>query len=165
MSSNIQTGDILLFKGTVPIASHLVRWFTNSEYTHVGMAISEGWVYEIDIDRRLAIHPIRNDSYDVFRYKHGLTKDQKQRLLEHALQRAKQNEGYDWLRIIGFALEKLLCFPYAFDRAKEEVCSEIVDYLYSDIMIDLVPNRILGNVTPSHISLSSEIIKVFSHQA
>lgn len=161
----IQPGDVLLFKGTTPIISPLIRWATNSEYTHVAIAVSEDLVYEIDIDRRLAIHPIREGQYDVFRYRYGLTPHQRAQLTSHAIRRAKKSRGYDWFKILSFGLEKIFRFPIIFNEINNEVCSEIVDYLFDDIGIDLVPDRERGHVTPAHISASPELIKVFSHTA
>jgi uncharacterized protein YycO len=159
---NIQAGDIILVRGSHPIVSPLIRWFTNSEYTHVGIAINADLIYEIDIFKRMAIHPMKHENFDVFRYKNGLTKEQKKIMQNYAIKKAKENEGYDWLRIIAFALEKFFAYPIALDRANREVCSEIVDEIYMAAGIDLVPNRKTGHVRPADLAASPQLMKVYS---
>ena len=161
----IQTGDILLFKGTTPIISPIIRWFTDSEYTHAALAITENLIYEIDFNKRLAIRPIREETYDVFRYKYGLTWKQQNAIKTYAIERANTNKGYDWLRILSFGLQKIFQTKKAFDEANRVICSEIVDQIYAHIGIDLVPDRENGDVAPSHLALSPYLVKVFSHLA
>lgn len=161
----IQPGDIIFVKGDTPIISPIIRWFTSSEYTHVGLAVSSDLIYEIDINKKMAIHPMKHKNYDVFRYKHGLTESHKTQMQQYAIQKAKENQGYDWWRIIGFGIEKFFLTRYIFDRVNYEVCSEIADMIYHKIGIDLVPDRDTGNVTPAHLSHSPELIKVFSSKA
>jgi len=160
--NQIQAGDILLFKGTTPIISALVRWFTDSDYTHVGIAVTSDFVYEIDIDRQLAIHPIRDDVYDVFRYKEGLSNEQKVTMQMVAIDRAKTNEGYDWLHILSFGLRKIFKTKKTFEEANKVICSEIVDNLYNCIGIDLIPNKEDGDVLPSDFESSSQLIRVLA---
>jgi hypothetical protein len=158
----IQTGDIILVRGNMPIVSSLVRWFTNSEYTHVAMAVSDELVIEIDINKDLAIRPLTYDNYDVFRYKKGLSVSQQASLQYYATQVAKTSKGYDWLRILQFACEKLFRTKKTFNEVHRFVCSEIVDNLYDHINIDLVPEREDGNVTPGQLANSPKLIKVSS---
>jgi hypothetical protein len=158
----IQAGDIILVRGNMPIISRAIRWFTNSEYTHVALAVTDELIFEIDIDKDLAIRPLTYKDFDVFRYKEGLTLSQKASLQEYATQIAKTNEGYDWLRILRFAFEKLFRTKKTFHDMNRVVCSEIVDNLYHHIDVDLVPERVDGDVTPGHLANSPELIKVFS---
>jgi hypothetical protein len=159
---DIQTGDIILVRGKVPIISPLIRWFTKSEYTHVGVAINNMWIFEIDVNKRMAIHPIEHEDYDVFRYKKGLTEHQQDLLKQYMFIRAKESEGYDWLRIIKFAFERFFKFPFKFDSLNREVCSEITDIMYGLLHIDLVPEREVGDVRPSDIATSKQLNKVGS---
>jgi hypothetical protein len=160
----IEPGDIILIKGSRPVISRIIRWFTGSEYTHVGMAVSASHIYEIDIDKKLGIHEFNEVSYDVFRYKNGLTDEQKFMMKNHAIQQALLNRGYDWLRIVSFGLEKIFKTKKTFDWANKVVCSEIIDNLYMYAGIDLVPKRHNGDVTPAHLAASTELIQVFSSQ-
>lgn len=158
---DIQTGDILFFKGKTPIISPVIRWFTKSEFTHVGMAFSNNLVFEIDGNKDMAIRPIKRDvEIVVYRYKRKLTAKQKSMIKGKAITRAKHNKGYDWWRIIGFAIERFVKLPWSFDMKNREVCSEIVDYIYKDIGIDLVPDRADGDVRPSDLAKSSQIIEI-----
>ncbi|ECP9029755.1 hypothetical protein FU976_08040 [Campylobacter jejuni] len=158
----IQAGDIILVRGNTPVISRAIRWFTNSEYTHVALAVTEDLILEIDINKDLAIRPLTHENYDVYRYKNGLTMSQKTSMAKRAIQIASTNKGYDWLAIVRFAFEKLFLTKKAFQNAKRLVCSEIVDNLYNHIHIDLVPGRIDGDVAPGHFTSSPELIKVYS---
>jgi hypothetical protein len=157
----ILPGDIILVKGDTPIVSSLVRWFTRSPYTHVGLAVTSDLIYEIDINKDLAIRPIHHKHYDVFRYKYGLTETQQHDMQVYALERAKENVGYDWLKILGFGIERIFRFHKAFNELNHVVCSEIVDNIYNHVGIDLVPNREDGDVTPA-LFISKNLIKVYS---
>lgn len=158
----IQTGDIILVRGNTPLISRAIRWFTNSEYTHVALAVSEDQVFEIDINKRLAIHPLEHKNYDIYRYKHGLTLSQKASLRYYADQVATTNKGYDWWRAIGFAMQKLFKTKKTFNMLHRVVCSEIVDNFYNHIHIDIVPEHEDGDVTPGHFEYSPKLIKVGS---
>jgi hypothetical protein len=162
---NIQAGDIILVKGDTPIISPLIQWFTDSEYTHVGLAVTSELIYEIDINKDLAIRPLTHAHYDVFRYEDGLSAEQRIAMQWYALGRAKENKGYDWLRILAFALEKIFRSPFVFDEVNRVICSEIVDNIYTHVGIDLIPDRKDGHVSPAQLALSPYLTKVFSHQA
>lgn len=158
----MEAGDVICVKGNRFLISRLIRWATNSQYTHVGVAMTPGFIYEIDIDKKLAIHEFAEESYDVFRCKVELTENQKQDIVSQAISRSLSNKGYDFLRILSFALEKVLLTKRSFDSANRVICSEIVDILYGDLGIDLVPDRESGHVTPAHLSQSPRLTKVFS---
>lgn len=159
----IETGDILLFKGDTPLISPAIRWFTNSEYTHVGMAIFPDWVFEIDIRKNLALYPIGNRNYDVFRYKEGLTFDQKETLKLKAIQKVRSHQehhyGCDYLHIIMFMIEKFIKLPFIIHELNDIICSEIIDEMYGELNIDLVPYRPEGHVAPSHLANAPHLIK------
>lgn len=157
---DIQIGDIILVRGRTPIISSLIRWFTESEYTHVGIAVGKNLIYEIDIDKEMGLHPNAHKDFDIFRYKYHLTEKQKQKMKEYAIYKANINRGYDWLRVIGFALEKIFKTPFVFDAVNRKVCSEIVDIIYASVGIDLLPDRVDGHVTPGHIANSPFLYKV-----
>jgi len=161
----IQLGDILLFKGNTPVISSLIRWFTNSEYTHVAMAMNHQEMIEIDIHRRLAIRPIRSETFDVFRYKRGLTLQQQLDLKNYIENRIHTNQGYDWLRILSFVTQKFIRFAPIWEQANRVICSEIIDHIYTHIGIDLVPEREDGHIAPSHLASSPYLVKVQSHLA
>lgn len=158
----IEAGDILLVRGNRPVISRLIRWVTDSPYTHAGVAVSEEHIYEIDIDKKLGIHTNNHESYDVYRYRHGLTFEQKARMQAHAIDQSLSNRGYDWLRILSFGFNKLFRTKRTFDWANRVVCSEIVDILYAEEGIDLIPWKENGHVTPGELAHSPELIKVFS---
>lgn len=159
---NIETGDIILVRGNHPIISPLIRWFTKSEYTHVGLAVTSDFIYEIDVGKRLAINPLTYEDFDVFRYKYGLTKKQKEKMKQYAIEKAKQNKGYDWFRIFSFVLEKFFSHRFLWDISNREICSEIVDEIYMSAGIDLIPDRETGNIRPGDLVNSPVLVKVCS---
>ena len=161
----IQPGDIILVKGDTPIVSRVIRWFTQSEYTHAAIAIAENLVYEIDINKRLAIRPFSYEKYDVFRYKYGLTNEQQILIQVYANEKEEENKGYDWLHILSFAIQKIFRTKKVYEEANKVICSEIVDNLYNQIGIDLIPDRADGDVTPAHLAQSPCLTKVISHLA
>src|SRR5699024_3939610 len=160
-----EPGDIILVRGNTPIISRLIRWFTDSEYTHVGIALNAFFIYEIDINKRMGIHLFEHEDYDVFRSIEPLTKEQKQLMKDYTIERTKNNTGYDYFKIIGFALEKFFKFPVVFNQVNKQVCSEIVDIIYKSAGIDLVPNRPLGHVRPSDIAQSKKLYKVIQESS
>lgn len=157
----IQAGDIILVRGNHPIISPIVRWFTGSEYTHVGLAVTSSLIYEININKKMGIHYNTHEDYDVFRYKYGLTIDQKRKMAQYAIDQALKNNGYDWLKVISFALEKIFRVPFVFDQVNRKICSEIVDKIYASVGIDLVPYKKTGHVTPYDLSQSQLLYKVY----
>lgn len=157
---NLQTGDIILIKGSTPIISPLIRWFTQSTYTHAAMVVTEDLIYEVNINKDLAIRPLKELEYDVFRCKKNLSKKEKRILLREAVKRSKDNKGYDWMRILAFAIERIIKAPFGIHAKNRVVCSEIVDYLYAAAGIDLVPDREDGYVAPGHIANSPLLFKV-----
>ncbi|MBJ7935647.1 hypothetical protein FNE59_14415 [Bacillus thuringiensis] len=158
----LQTGDIVLVKGNTPIISRLIRWVTSSDYTHVGMIIADDLILEIDINKDLAIRPMKHEVYDIYRYTKGLTSEQRTKIIKQSIRRAKLNKGYDWRHIISFALQKLFRTSRVFEEANKVVCSEIVDNIYNDIGIDLIPNCEDGDVTPGQLAASPYLTKLFS---
>lgn len=158
----LQTGDIVLVKGNTPIISRLINWITGSDYTHAGIIVADGLILEIDINKDLAIRPLKHEVYDIYRYTKGLTSEQRTKIIKQAIRRAKLNKGYDWIHIISFALQKIFRISATFEEVNKVVCSEIVDNIYNDIGIDLVPNFADGDVTPEQLATSPYLTKLFS---
>lgn len=160
----LETGDIILVKGNTPIISRLIRWVTNSEYTHVGMIVADDLILEIDINKDLAIRPIKHTSYDVYRYTKGLSSEQRTKMIKYAIRRSKLNKGYGWKHIISFALQKFFKTSKTYRDVNKVICSEIVDNIYNAVNIDLVPNCDDGDVTPGQLSASPYLTKLFSYK-
>lgn len=158
---DIQTGDIIFVRGNTPIISPLIRWFTGSEYTHIGVAIGQDLICEIDFNSDLAIRPIgRHEDYDVYRMMYGLSSSEKEDIRELMIEAAITNKGYDWLRIINFVIKKFLPFPFILDKLNKVICSEIIDVLYMGIGIDLLPYKKTGDVSPGDLVKSPFLEKI-----
>lgn len=156
---NVRCGDIILVRGDTPIISRAIRWFTGSKYTHAGIAVTSNIIYEIDVFKKLDVRLLTHHDYDVYRLKEDLTIEQQIELKLYAINKIKESKGYDWFRIIQFALEKI-GIKLHLNNKKRYVCSEIIDELYNHVGIDLIPNRTDGEVTPADISGSPLLKKV-----
>jgi uncharacterized protein YycO len=159
----IETGDLIFVRDQPDLISRLICWFTGSRYSHVGMIYQDDLIYEINLSRQLAIYPNRYKHYDIYRYKKGLTHLQKIMLQDQAAAEAKVNEGYDLPKIFEFALMKWIKKPFVLKQNKKKICSEIVDNLYLSIGIDLVPERINGDVRPVDLVKSSQLKRIYSY--
>ena len=155
----LQTGDILLHKGQ-RWTSKIIRWFTKSPYTHVAIVFDNDRVLEIDINKKLSIYEVdQRFSYEVYRHIDGLTDETKNIMKAKMVERKTTLRGYDWMKIFSLGLSKVLRKPFFLDMKNYVICSEIVDMIYSDIGIDLIPEAVIGHITPNDIA-GSPCLKV-----
>lgn len=158
----LQTGDILLHKGN-RWTSRAIRWVTGSPYTHVAIVFDEKRVFEIDINKCLSIYELDTSlSYEVYRYNEGLSDEMKRTLKAKMVERKSKIKGYDWLKAVSLGFTKIFKKPFFLDANNYVICSEITDMIYGDIGIDLVPNAIIGHVTPGDIASSPNIKLAFT---
>lgn len=160
----IKSGDIILVKGQ-SISAAFIRWFTKSEYTHVGIAIDENLIFEVDMFKKLGLYPNTHKEFDVYRYSKGLNRKQLKRMKKYAIAKAKTHIGYDWLKILHFAIKRFFpSFPEFLEMHQHEICSEIVDLVYHAVGVDLVPENRKGFISPADIVNSKVLKKVGSVQ-
>lgn len=154
---DLQTGDILLHKGK-RWTSRIIAKVTGSPYTHVAIVFDTNRVLEIDINKELSLYQIDSTlRYEVYRKRGGLTKQEKIKLKRRMTNRQLEMKGYDWLKLISLGFLAIFKKPFFMDTKNKVICSEIVDMLYNEIGIDLVPGAIVGHVTPEDIAKSPNI--------
>lgn len=150
----LQTGDILLHRGQRWI-SKIIRWITGSPYTHVAIVYDSNRVLEIDINKELSFYPIDPRlRYEVYRHREGLSKKKKKMMREKMMERKNEIHGYDWLKLFSLGLSKVLKKPFFLDMHNYVICSEIVDIIYRDIGLNLVPSAMIGHISPDDIARS-----------
>jgi len=136
---NLEVGDILFVRGNSWPISPLVKMLLKSEYSHMAIVTGPGEIAEIDFMKKLSIHPNKHKNYTVYRYKDGLTEDQKIGIKKFIEERILISKGYDWLRIIEILIRLLTNWEGVMDSANREICFEVIDLAYKSIGIDLTP--------------------------
>jgi hypothetical protein len=142
-----QVGDILFVRGDSWF-SPIIKWVLRSEFSHVAVAIGPNQICEIDIFKRMRIIDNPYKDYEVYRYRGGLTKQQKQQLVDYLKEKCKTTMGYDYPRILSILFQILFKWHIVIDDKNRFICSEIIDAAYQHIGIDLIQARDTGDVTP-----------------
>jgi hypothetical protein len=155
-----QVGDILFVRGDTPIISSVVKSFLHSEFSHVAIAVGSNIICEIDAFKNLKTRPNPYTNFDLYRYKGGLTEEQKDALLEFLDRKMRTTKGYDWDKILEFCIRRFLHWNVFIDERNRYICSEIIDAAYQAIGIDLVGQRVTGDVTPVDLLNSIYLIQV-----
>lgn len=160
-NSSFCVGDIVFVKGNTFLVSRLIRWLTKSEFTHVGIVTAEGELFEIDAFKKLGIYPFDHLQYCTYRLKDGLTVEQQNHLNELFAYMPSKSRGYDWMRLISLAIELLFHKSFGYDNIYRYICSEVVDVLYQEIGIDLLPEQMNGHVSPKDLLASKQIVRIY----
>jgi hypothetical protein len=157
---SFEIGDILFVRGETPVVSSLIKSFLHSEYSHVAIAVGPNEICEIDVFQNMRILPNPYTNYDVYRYKQGLSIEQKKQLHRFLMQKTITNTGYDWGKIAELLIRHFLHWNVLIDEKNRYICSEVIDVAYQTIGIDLLPAFLTGDVTPADLLLSILLIKV-----
>lgn len=158
LSDKMTTGDIVLVRGNRFPTSNVIRFITGSPFTHVGLAIDDETIFEVDAFERLQRKAIRHDDYIILRLKNHLNSKQKSLLKQCMRQMEANSKGYDWHMILSIFVQRLLKIPLRLEDPHRFICSEVVDNLYLALGIDLVPDRDQF-ISPSEF-LSSDLLEV-----
>lgn len=157
---NFQAGDILFVKGDF-LTSPIIKGFLKSEYSHVAVAVGSEYICEVDYKKiEIIKNPYQPSEYDLYRMKTGLTPEQQEKFVEFLHHRCSTAQGYDWWRILSLAIQKYLRFHLIVHEPNHYICSEIIDKAYQHIGIDLVENRVTGDVSPVNLLLSKKLNRV-----
>lgn len=157
---DLQIGDIVFFKRKNFFAS-LVSRITKSPYSHVAMVIYPGYMIEANWYKKSNIVAFEyNPEYmEAFRIKGGLSHSQQMIVLNKS---GKQlGKTYDYPQLFEYVLEYLFkarFFDSFLNSKNLIICSELIDDIYDEISIDLVPDRAKGNVTPADL-VNSDLIE------
>ncbi|MFW6015384.1 MAG: hypothetical protein ACOCRK_03040 [bacterium] len=152
----LQPGDILLIK-TKGIYAKLIRWWTNSKYTHVAIVLTEN--IAIEANWRVRTFPIDDiNNYDIYRLKGGLTNKEQNEIRKKLLY--YHGRRYDFLQITGYLFMSYFKGRNKFNSSKYVICSELADRVYHSIGYNLLPNIYLGDATPGDIAKSNYLERI-----
>jgi hypothetical protein len=154
----LETGDILFIRGNGEFSFLIIKRLLNSEFSHVAIVVEKKLIFEVNY-KQIQIIENPYKKYELFRIKTGLTKIQKEQIKKFLYAKCLVNEGYDWWRIVSFAFEKFLKYHLVIHRPNRYICSEIIDKAFQQIGIDLVLNRVTGDVTPVHLLTSDLLVR------
>ena len=169
---SLQIGDVLFYKNGTGLLSRIIRWGTNSPYSHVLMYIGNGKCIESDFSLRkiffekkyqsgvkiLSLHQLRKrrGSHDIFRSCFFFSS-----LKKNALALAEKEFKYDF---IGLLWRAVLAGKWKFFRKKSFIllhnknkyyCSELVHRLY--IMSGLNDEILPEETTPESESKRKDL--------
>ena len=173
----LKTCDILLYKGT-GFVSWLIRWGTNSPYSHVAVVVSPEMNFGIESDighqsgvRAFDLRKLKAPIIDVFRLKPEFT-NQVNRDAVISLLVDRLGAKYDFLGVIALGFLKVLSFLTGFktfrlfsrfQRDRDYFCSEIVYEAFDKGGLDIVPDvDEAENTSPGDIARSDRLEKVLS---
>lgn len=158
----LKKGDIMFCRTNGPI-SRLIRFLTRGKFSHVALVVSDNEIIEADWFG-VFTSPIAKYKYYEIKRCPFLSEHQRNILVHNAM--VKQGLGYDYL--LFFAMITRI-FPFfkkdltsKYDSPNRWICSEIVDYAYQTVGVDLVPERKDDNVTPEEIYNSKLLYTVCS---
>ena len=173
----LKTCDILLYKGT-GFVSWLIRWGTNSPYSHVAVVVSREMNLGIESNtgrqsgvRAFDLRKLKAPVVDVFRLKPEFA-NQVNREAVIALLVSRLGAKYDFLGVIALGFLKALSFLTGFktfrafsrfQRDRDYFCSEIVYEAFEKGGLDIVPEvDEAENTSPGDIARSERLEKVLS---
>jgi len=174
MTKNLQTLDILLYKGT-GFTSWLIEVGTSSPYSHVAVVVDpeinlgiESNVGHQDGVRAFDSRKLHKREVDVYRIKsHYLAGVNKQKVISFLVEHL--GAPYDWFGVIGLGLLKILSFVTFgltkkwhndFQIKKDYFCSELCYKAFASGGLDLVKKtHSAAIVSPGDISRSSTLEK------
>jgi hypothetical protein len=151
-------GDIVFFKGQTWV-SKVVAELTGSPYTHVGVAFSDSTVLEADRFIKARVRNLNDfDIYTVMRCE--LSAEQRRSILINGTNFI--GTKYDYLEIAKwfFKLTTNIEGHGLVNNANRVYCSELVDFLFKSVGVDLVPDRVDGDVLPVHLLNSPLLTRI-----
>jgi len=145
--NEIETGDLILTRGDGPY-SKAIQWFTDSEYNHVAIALSSFTLIEAKLT--VETNPISiYDDFDVYRKIGGLTKEEKEKMIEFLLD--KHGTKYDVFQIMGYIHQALFGGENKFNDPRYVICSELGDNAYLNLGYDVRSDIKKGDCRPCDI--------------
>jgi hypothetical protein len=154
----MQAGDIVFFRSSSFIGD-VICWLSKSEYSHVGLAVNDTEI--VEADRFILTRKVPLNASNVVVMRAELTEDQQKQIVSIA--ESLIGRPYDYLGIfflfIRCLLNLLLPFckltiPNPFNDLNKLWCTELVDEVFNQVGIDLVPSRKHGDVTPADLAMS-----------
>lgn len=146
--------DLLLYKGRNKI-SNIVKSVTESEYSHIGLILSDFHIVEIDFFYCLKINHIgyNGKDFDIYRLRTPLTQEQQKQITEYIYSTLQSK--YDFEEILNILLYKFFGKKLDDDKGKF-VCSSWINECFKNCGIVLSEKEL---VTPQDL-ISDKIYKV-----
>ena len=138
-----QRGDILAVSSR-GLAYSAIKWRTCSQIDHLAFVVDPQTVIDACPKGGVDFRPVTrytDSNWVVLRPKVPLTHNQLQKMLAFAL--SQRGKGYDWMGILGFAVNRDLG-----ENNKRWFCSEFVTSIFDSVGIVLVPRRGPGLTAP-----------------
>lgn len=166
--SGYETGDILLYENLgddsklVWAFGELVKYATNSQYVHVAIYLGEhedfGSIVAESIASGFLIKTQSNLGHKQLRYKEGLTKNQKDKIIYNSLSMSGYQYGYiDLIKIVIYKLTKQNIYS---STNKKLTCSEAIARVYGNMGIKLVEKKDYDLVYPVDIVKSNKLVEI-----
>lgn len=153
-------GDMIFYKSNT-LMGKIIGRLTKSEYSHVAMYVGDNKIVEADrfIKSRITDFVVEDKKLvKIMRYKHQLTNEQRTEILVNLDNVVGLT--YDYLTI--FYLFLKLAFSVDTTNTVNDlnkfICSELVDYVYYTVGVDLVPDVETHSVTPADLVKSPMLI-------
>jgi hypothetical protein len=154
----MQTGDILFFKGDTLISKFISK-VTRLPYTHVAIALSGSLILEADRFVNVRIRELEDDEIFIVKRCNSLSDIDKKIMAHHGVFKLSGTIKYDYFHVFHWLVRILLGKDSSFVSGMNRVyCTEVIDYLYLLVGIDLVPDRPTGDLLPEHL-LNSPLLE------
>lgn len=162
INMNFEVGDIVLYESGTWIGKMVSR-ITDYPYSHVALAVSEDEVIEANSfikSRKVKFADTKYKRVIILRYKDNLSQKQKDIIVRESEELIGKN--YDYFGIFILMIKYMLGFEikYANNNTNSLWCSELVDFVYDKIKIDIVKNSYKNNVSVEDIAESPLLIQV-----
>lgn len=150
--NKIKPYDLIFVKGNSTI-SKIIKWFTKSEYSHVGIILDDKHICEINYNYTFRIRHFeyKEKDYDIYRCKKNINIKDKELMFKYI--RKNLNQKYDFREIVR------IIFPFLNikDNSKRVICSELVYDCFKNANIYLSNKEINS---PQDLIDGNEIVKV-----
>ncbi|MBA4293732.1 hypothetical protein C0431_12290 [bacterium] len=155
----LEVGDLLLIKGN-SMFSKVVRFATNSQYTHVCVYVGYGMVLDVDGFRTASLRPIPSSGgFELYRLKRELKHFEQDSILVEAMSLIDETKGYDWFEAIKLFLGRLGLQIRRAGRARRHLCTELCLELYRRIGFDIV----IESLEPERLAHHDTFRRIFPH--
>lgn len=157
--SDLEKGDVVLVRTSDAFYSGVISEFTKSPYSHSQIHIKDGYAISAEPNGVGFVDMLEdnfkgNKDVDVFRFKGGLSRDQ--RLIIESKAYKTILMPYDYEHLVRFPfLSKKAIAKYAGNKAF--ICSEHVAWCYDNAGIDLVEGRPETIEAPGDIGRSDKL--------
>ena len=157
----MKNGDLLFFRGS-GFFSNIIKFGTNSEYSHVALCVNTDMNLAIEAQGRVRAQDIRKmRDYDIFRVKPEHTYNLTM-MVSYLVN--KLNNPYDYAGVIFLGILKLLRLKNTankWQKDRDYFCSELIYLAFANGNLNICPQIINGSVaSPADIVEGGIVEKV-----